>query len=123
MDDQALVLRKELEKTLQTAAELKVRLDRAEGKIRGVPHYSAIEEAAHAVGQELSRMVQCMHMNEVLADYAPVARCPTCRTQCKLQPQKRRVLSGDGRLELQELVAHCPCCRRDFFPTTGADGV
>jgi hypothetical protein len=116
MDDQNTLLREELAKVLRNAAELKVRLDRSEGKIRGVPHYSVIEETAHELGREVSRMVQAMHLNEVVADCPQFARCPQCETRCQLKPKKRSVLSSDGQLELQELVGDCPCCRRAFFP-------
>lgn len=123
MDDRTTSLRKELSDLLRKAAEVKVGLDRAEGKIRGVPHYSVIEETAHQLGREVSRMVQAMHLNEVLAEYPQFARCPACETRCQLQPKKRSLLSGDGPLELQELVGHCPCCRRDFFPASRSVGV
>ena len=58
MDDQTELLRDELSEILRRAAELKVALDRANGTVRGVPHYSVIEEAAEEIGRELSRRVQ-----------------------------------------------------------------
>jgi hypothetical protein len=118
MDDPMAVLREEFSKSLRKAAELKVALDRADGKIRGVPHYSVIEETAHELGREVSRLVQTLHLAEVVAEFPPTARCPACDSQCQLKPRKRPVLSGDGRVELQELVGHCRSCRRDFFPAT-----
>lgn len=123
MDDQSTSLREELSVLLRKAAELKVRLDRAEGKVRGVPHYSVIEETAHELGKQVSRMVQAMHLNEVLADYPSFASCPTCKTRYPLKPKKRGMVAGDGPLDLQELVGHCPCCRRDFFPAPRNAGV
>lgn len=118
MEDQTSVLKEDLSRLLRQAAELKVRLDRVEGRVRGVPHYSVIEETAHEFGRQVGRMVQAMHMNEVVADYPQFARCPTCETRCQLRPRKRSLVSSDGPLELQELVGHCPCCRRDFFPAS-----
>lgn len=123
MDDQAGLLRKELSDLLRKAAELKVRLDRTEGKVRGVPHYSVIEETAHELGRQVSRMVQAMHLNEVLVEYPQFACCPSCKTRCPLKPKRRRMVSGDGPLELPELVARCPCCRKDFFPATRNAGI
>lgn len=123
MDDQRTVLREELSQLLRKAAEVKVRLDRADGTVRGVPHYSVIESAAHELGREVSRMVQAMHLAEVVADGPQFARCPRCERRCQLTVKKRRVLSGDGPVELQELVAHCPCCRRAFFPATPDAGL
>ncbi|HUY33578.1 MAG TPA: hypothetical protein VMV69_12585 [Pirellulales bacterium] len=43
MDDGNSQHQEKLEKLLREAAEAKVALDRAEGKIKGVPHYSSIE--------------------------------------------------------------------------------
>ncbi len=48
MDDQTNDWREKLAKSLREVAELKVALDRAEGKIKGVPHYSVIESLAVA---------------------------------------------------------------------------
>jgi hypothetical protein len=69
MDDRNSALREKAAKLLREAAEAKVALDRAEGKIKGVPHYSVIENAAHEVGREISRMVQQMHMTELVANH------------------------------------------------------
>ena len=123
MDDQRTLLREEYWRLLRKAAELKVSLDRAEGKIQGVPHYSLIEETAHELGREVSRMVQSMHLNEVVAEYPQTARCPKCETRCTLKRKKRTVVSGDGPVELQEVVGHCPGCRRAFFPAKESAGV
>ncbi len=46
MDDKTNDLREKLAKALREVAELKVALDRAEGKIKGAPHYSVIESLA-----------------------------------------------------------------------------
>jgi hypothetical protein len=111
-------LRTEFEAAMKRAAELKVGLDQAEGRLpkTGVPHYSLIEDAAHEVGQLLSRMVQQIMLNEVVAVHPTVSKCPGCGTRCSLEPRRRSVLTGDGPAGLQELVGHCPACRRDFFP-------
>lgn len=118
MEGVVVDLRKELEATLRRGAELKVELDQAEGRLpkTGIPHYTLIENAAHEVGQIVSRMVQQMAVSQLVARHVPVAKCPTCGTACPLRSKQREVLSGDGRVNLQELIGHCPACRRDFFP-------
>ena len=118
MDGGAVELRAEWEASIKRTAALKVELDQAEGRLpkTGVPHYMLIENAAHEVGQLLSRLVQQQTLNELVAGQPSVAKCPGCGTRCALEPTQREVLSGDGRVELQELVGHCPACRRDFFP-------
>lgn len=120
MDGDRSALRTEFEWAMKRATELKVELDQAEGRLpkTEIPHYSVIENAAHEVGQLLSRMVQEKILNELVAAQPASAKCPTCRTRCSLEPRQRNVLSADGRVNLQELVGHCPACRRDFFPLT-----
>lgn len=113
------VLRAEARSAFQRAVELQQALDVAEERVpsSGVPHYNVIEDAAHRVGREISRMLQERHLGEVVARQQPTAPCPECHCHCKLEPRIRAVASGDGSVGLQELVGHCPGCRRDFFPS------
>jgi len=116
-------LKERLERLLQEAAEVEVELSRADGTIKGIPHYSLIEGRAHELGKQLSREVQQRQMSELAASQAMTAKCPTCGTRCELHPKKRDVKSVDGNAALQELVGDCPCCRRSFFPATRGVGV
>jgi hypothetical protein len=119
MDGEKAALRAELGLAMERVTQLKVALDRAEGKRPAgkVPHYSVIEDAAHEVGQELSRKVQERMLHEVVAEQPLVAKCPGCGTRCELKSKARQVLSGDGRISVQEQIGYCPVCRRDFFPS------
>lgn len=109
-------LKERLDRLLRDAAQVEVELSRAEGAIQGVPHYSVIEGRAHELGRRLSRYTQQQQMNELAASAQSTAPCPKCRTRCELIPRSREVKSVDGDTILQEMVGHCPCCRRDFFP-------
>ena len=109
-------LKSRLEQLLREAAEVEVQLSRADGSIKGVPHYSTIEGRAHALGKQLSREVQQRQMSELAASQAMTAKCPKCGTRCRLESQTREVKSVDGQTILQELAGYCPCCRRAFFP-------
>jgi len=102
---------------LQQLAELLVEEQRDRGTFQSVPHYSVLEQAARALGQEVSRAAQARAMAEVAATAKATAACPTCGQQHSVAVQKRRVTSVDGPVELLEPVAHCPACRRDFFPS------
>lgn len=112
-------LRAEVRSSFQRSVELQQALDVAEGRVpdSGVPHYNVIEDAAHRVGCEISRMLQERHVGEVVARQRSTGACPCCGGRCDLSPRKRTVTSGDGPIDLQELVGHCPGCRRDFFPS------
>lgn len=120
--DKTNSLKDRLDRLLREAAEVEVELSRANGAIKGVPHYSLIEGRAHELGRQLSREVQQRQMNELAATQAPTAKCPKCGTRCALDLRKRPVKSVDGDTPLQELVGDCPCCRKSFFPTTRGIG-
>jgi hypothetical protein len=42
--------------------------------------------------------------------------CPTCQKSCPVKMRPRQVVARGATIALQEPVAHCPDCRRDFFP-------
>jgi hypothetical protein len=123
MDGATTTLKEKLDQLLREAAEVTVALDRVEGTIVGVPHYSVIEGRAHELGQQLSRRIQAQHMGDLTAHAPLSARCPECGTRCDTSHKKRRVRSVDGILTVDEPVAHCPKCRRGFFPPPGGAGL
>jgi uncharacterized protein with PIN domain len=116
MDGATATLKEKLDGLLREAAEVSVALDRAEGTIVGVPHYSVIEARAHELGQQLSRQIQAQQMGAIASQAADTAKCPACGSRCHTCRKKRRVTSVDGTLTVDEPVAHCPTCRRGFFP-------
>ena len=111
-------LKSQLDGLRREAAQVEVELSRADGSIQEVPHDSVIEGRAHEWGRQRSRTIQQQQMNELAADHVPVAPCPACATMCELTTRARHLKSTDGDTAFQELVGHCPCCRRDFFPAT-----
>jgi DNA repair exonuclease SbcCD ATPase subunit len=122
MDGTTTTLKEKLDQLLREAAEVSVALDRVEGTIVGVPHYSVIEARAHELGQKLSRRIQTRQMGELAAGAPPSAKCPECGTRCDTSRKKRQVTSIDGTLTVDEPIAHCPKCRRGFFPPQGGAG-
>ena len=46
--------------------------------------------------------------------------CPTCQRSCAVQHRPRSMVARGANVTLQEPVAHCPACRRDFFPPTSS---
>jgi hypothetical protein len=109
-------LQERLERTLREAAEIEVELSRADGSIRGVPHYSVIEGRAHELGKQLSREVQQRQLSELVAGQAVTAKCPTCGGRCEARAGKRPLQSVDGTAEVADAQAYCAECRRFFFP-------
>jgi hypothetical protein len=119
MAETTVALQEKLDQLLQEAARVSVALDRADGTIVGIPHYSVIETRAHELGRQLSRQIQAEHMGDLTAGAAPTARCPECGTRCDTSRKKRGLASVDGSLAVDEPVAYCPKCRRGFFPLEG----
>jgi uncharacterized protein with PIN domain len=122
MEGATTTLKEKLDQLLREAAEISVALDRADGTLVGVPHYSVIEARAHELGKQLSRQIQARQMGEITAQ-AATAKCPECGTRCETDRKARRVTSIDGPLWVEESVGHCPACRRDFFPPAGDLGL
>jgi uncharacterized protein with PIN domain len=122
MDGPAAALQEKLDHLLQEAARVAVALDRANGTIVGIPHYSVIEARAHELGRRLSRTVQASHMGELTTHETRSVKCPECETRCEVVPKRRRLTSIDGPLAFEEPTSYCPRCRRGFFPPPGGVG-
>ena len=122
MDGSTGALKEKLDQLLREAAEVSVALDRAEGTVVGIPHYSVIEGRSHELGQQLSRRIQAQHMGDLTAHAPSSAKCPECGTRCDTSPKKRSLTSVDGSLAVDEPAAYCPKCRRGFFPPQGNAG-
>ena len=122
MDGPAAALQQKLDELLQEAARVAVALDRADGTVVGVPHYSVIEARAHELGRRLSRTVQAGHMGELASHATRSVKCPACGTRCEVVPERRRLTSVDGPLAFDEPMGYRPRCRRGFFPPPGSVG-
>jgi hypothetical protein len=46
--------------------------------------------------------------------------CPTCGKHCELEQKPRPITVRGGTATLDEPVAHCSACRRDFFPSASS---
>ncbi|QEH34415.1 hypothetical protein OJF2_67020 [Aquisphaera giovannonii] len=122
MDGTMTELQARLDQLLKEAARVAVALDRADGTVVGIPHYSVIEARAHELGRRLSRTVQARHMGELASHATRSVKCPECGTRCEVVPRSRSVTSIDGPLDFDEPMGHCPRCRRGFFPPPGGAG-
>ena len=91
-------------------------LDRSEGTIVSIPHYSVIETRAHELRQELNRRIQAQQMGD-LAAAAPSGKCPDCSTgrgvaSCqnvtKRRPWRGATISGFVRWRLNATPQTAP---------------
>ncbi len=74
-----------------------------------------IAQAAAAGLNEGTLQVLLQRQADALGEQQP---CPDCGRPCPLRRQERTVAVRGGPLRQSEPVAHCPDCRRDFFPPT-----
>jgi hypothetical protein len=118
MDGELAELHAKLDHLLEQAAAISVALSRADGTIKGVPHYSVIEEHAHQLGRRLSRLVQVQQAKQAVTSQPRQHHCPHCGSLCDLAISQRKMTSIDGKMAFPDLVGHCGKCRRDFFPST-----
>lgn len=102
---------------LEQLAELEVEQQRRKGLLNKVPHFSEIEDAGQQLGRKLSQLSQARLANEVAAEEPVACKCPTCGKVVPVETVKRTVTGLDGPVEILEPKAHCPACRRDFFPS------
>ena len=75
-----------------------------------------MEQIAAAATRGLARGT-LEHLTRQQAEQLPdEIACPTCQKPCAVQRRPRPVVARGATITLQEPVAHCPACRRDFFP-------
>jgi hypothetical protein len=77
-----------------------------------------MEEVAAVAAQAIVAGAVETMAEEQAQTLGPQQRCPTCGRLCDVRRESRAVAVRGGRAELDEPVAHCSTCRRDFFPST-----
>lgn len=111
--------RREEEKVrlLNRLAELVVEEQRDLGTFRRIPHLCELETVTYSLAQRLGCVSLTRALREVASESGTQAACPTCGKQCSVETSERTITGMSGPLELLEPLAHCPACRRDFFPS------
>jgi hypothetical protein len=122
MEARQAARQEEKQKLLQRLVEIEIEELREKGVFDSTPHYSTLEQAASDLGREVSRQAQQRAACEVRADAPETVACPTCGRDCPVTTKRRVVRSVDGPVKLHEAAAHCPTCRRSFFPSAGGLG-
>jgi hypothetical protein len=80
--------------------------------------FDQMEQISAAVTRGLARGTLeqlTRRQTQQLPDELP---CPTCHKVCPVQTRPRELVARGATITLPEPVAHCPACRRDFFPPT-----
>jgi hypothetical protein len=78
--------------------------------------FDEMEQIAAAATRGLARGT-LEHLTRQQAERLPTeVPCPTCQKSCPVETRPRNVVARGATVTLREPVAHCPACRRDFFP-------
>jgi hypothetical protein len=85
--------------------------------------FRTFEQIAHAAAHGLTEGTLQLLLEQQAAKLPPDQPCPGCGTVCPTAPATRTLTARGAEVQQAEPVAHCPACRRDFFPPAGASGV
>jgi len=102
---------------LNRLAEIMVEEQRELGTFQRTPHLCELESVSYSLARQLGCVSLSRAVREVAAGCDTVAACPNCGGQCAVETTERAVKGISGSMSLTETVAHCPACRRDFFPS------
>ena len=83
--------------------------------------FRTMEQIATAAAQGLTEGTLELLLEQQAGKLPAEQPCPTCGKLCHTEPHTRPLTAQGAEVEQTERVAHCPECRRDFFPP--ADGV
>jgi hypothetical protein len=78
--------------------------------------FDMMEQIAHAAAQGLTDGTLQTLLESQTAAPGDEQPCPDCGWACPVRRQERPLHAKDVELRQNEPVAHCPVCRRDFFP-------
>lgn len=85
--------------------------------------FRTFEQIATAAAQGLTEGTLQLLLQQQALRLTSEQSCPSCGKVCPTQPHTRSLTAQGVQVEQVERVAHCPDCRRDFFPPANGTGV
>jgi hypothetical protein len=82
--------------------------------------FRAMEQIAAAAAQGVTEGTLRLLLEQQAHKLPEDQPCPHCGVRCPTSPHTRVLTAQGAEVEQLERIAHCPACRRDFFPP--ADG-
>ena len=79
---------------------------------------ATMEAVAMAAARGLTEGTLAILLEQQAQALPSEAPCPGCGQTCRLDHEPRPLTGCGGTVTYHEPVAHCPACRRDFFPST-----
>jgi hypothetical protein len=84
--------------------------------------FRTMEQIALVAAQGLTEGTLQLLLEQQAQKLPQQSPCPECGRLCLIQPAQRSLIARGAKIEQPERVAHCPDCRRDFFPPAGSVG-
>jgi hypothetical protein len=79
---------------------------------------ATMEQVAVAAARGLTEGTLAALLEQQAEALPAESPCPACSRPCPIRCEPRTLTARGGPLCYREPVAHCPACRRDFFPST-----
>lgn len=79
---------------------------------------ATMEQVAVAAARGLTEGTLAALLEQQAEALSAESPCPACSRPCPIRREPRPLTARGGDLCYREPVAHCPACRRDFFPST-----
>jgi hypothetical protein len=84
--------------------------------------FRTFEQIAAAAAHGLTEGTLQLLLEQQAGKLPPEQPCPACGKLCTTAAHKRSLTARGAEVEQTERVAHCPDCRRDFFPPADGSG-
>jgi hypothetical protein len=84
--------------------------------------FRTMEQIAAVAAQGLTEGTLQLLLQQQAQQLPKEQPCPDCGTLCSTQFHRRALTARGAEIEQVERMAHCPRCRRDFFPPADCVG-
>jgi hypothetical protein len=84
--------------------------------------FRTMEQIATAAAQGLTEGTLQLFLQQQAHKLTDEQACPDCGKLCPTEPHTRSLTAQGAEVEQLERIAHCPDCRRDFFPPADTAG-
>ena len=84
--------------------------------------FRTFEQVATVAAQGLTEGTLQLLLQQQADKLPPQQSCPACGKLCPTRPHTRPLTAQGAEVQQPEPVAHCPDCRRDFFPPAAPSG-
>jgi len=84
--------------------------------------FRTFEQIATAAAQGLTEGTLRLLLEQQAGKLPDQQPCPHCGKLCPTKPHTRPLTARGAEVQQVERIAHCPACRRDFFPPADGSG-